>query len=47
MTLETLLPKLEFAHGMEDAVRGEISRSPERIRRLAAGGDNLSSDRKI
>ena len=36
MTLESLLPKLEFAHGMEDAVRGEISRSPERIRRLAA-----------
>ena len=36
MTLETLLPKLEFAHGMEDAVRREISRDPERIRRLAA-----------
>ena len=36
MTLESLLPKLEFAHGMEDAVRGEISRDPERIRKLAA-----------
>lgn len=36
MTLEALLPKLEFARGMEAAIRGEIKRSPERIRMLAS-----------
>lgn len=36
MTLEALLPRLEFACGIEDAIRREIHRDPERIRALAA-----------
>ena len=32
MTLEALLPRLEFACGIEDAIRREIHRDPERIR---------------
>ena len=34
MTLEALLPRLEFACGIEDAIRREIHRDPERIRAL-------------